>query len=177
MLCTKEQFAFSAGAAMFGLPLSSRHCVFLLLRTLLIWNLIIWREVISAFKSFHSHISRVSQNIWKLLLPELQTNKRTGWIDRTWRYRTAVAFLKHKWREHKRWRFDFDRTTCYLYQCHLSPLTSDLQPCVHCVSLTPVTKHRGLETKTCEGAVGPMPRSLSPQQSTSNTSRSHLYHL
>lgn len=120
MLCTKEQFAFSAGAVMFGLPLSSRHRMFLLLRTLLIWNLIIWREVISAFKSFHSHISRVSQNIQKLLLPELQTNKRTGWIDRTWRYHTAVAFLKHKWRDDKRWCFDFDRTTCYLYQCHLS---------------------------------------------------------
>lgn len=66
--------------------------MFLLLRTLLIWNLITWREVISAFKCFHSHISIVLQNIQKPLLQKTGTNtRRRLWIDETRRYHTMVA--------------------------------------------------------------------------------------
>lgn len=65
----------------------------LLLRTLLIWNLIIWREVISAFKCFHSHISIVSQNIQKPLLQKIHTNNRILQTDLTRMYHTMAALL------------------------------------------------------------------------------------
>lgn len=79
---------------MFSLLHNSRQYMFLLLRTSLIWNLIIWREVISAFKCFHSHISLVLQNIQKPLLQKIHTNnRRILWIDWTRMYCTMVALL------------------------------------------------------------------------------------
>lgn len=68
--------------------------MFLLLRALLIWNLISWRKVVSAFKCFYSHISTVLQNIQKPLLQKTCTNnRRMLWIDETRRYHTMVALL------------------------------------------------------------------------------------
>lgn len=79
----------------------------LLLRTLLIWNLIIWREVISAFKCFHSHISIVLQNIQKPLLQKIHTNNRgILWRDWTRTYRTMVALLLYTNEAGKRWLND-----------------------------------------------------------------------
>lgn len=80
--------------------------MFLLLRAWLIWNLITWREVISAFKCFHSHISIVLQNIQKPLLQKTGTNnRRTLWIDESRRYHTMVALLYTN-EAAKRWQSD-----------------------------------------------------------------------
>lgn len=147
---------------------------FFLLRTLLIWNLIIWREVISVFKCFHSHISIVLQNIQKPLLQKTHTNnRRMLWIDETRRYHTMVALL-YTSEAGKRWQNDILSNRHNFLPVRMPHATlnkwSEYLSALHDPNHSHTTP--GSLTKMCKGSQLPCAQLLlSPQ---TNTSNSHL---
>lgn len=150
--------------------------MFLLLRILLIWNLIIWREVISAFKCFHSHISIVLQNIQKPPLQKIHTNnRRILWIDWTRTYRTMVALLLYTNEAGKRWQSDIlSYRHNYLLPVTIPHIILNMQSEYSSALHDPNRSHRtpGSPTKTCKGLQLPHAQLLlSPQPNGSN---SHL---